>query len=89
MFDLFDYNNRPDTLNIKVTPRAKKVQIKKETTSDGKVLYRVYVNVPAEDGKANDAVIELIAKELDIAKSKITIMHGKFCRDKVLKIDYD
>jgi uncharacterized protein (TIGR00251 family) len=87
MLDLFDYQNPPDTLRVKVTPKAKSERIKKETGADGAVLYKVYVTTAPEDGKANVAVIKLISKALGVAKSNLTITHGHTSREKTIKIN--
>lgn len=89
MLDLFDYQNPPDTLRIKVTPKAKSERIKKETCSDGSVTYKCYVTAAPEDGKANEAVIKLLAKNLGLAKSQISITHGHTSREKTIKICYE
>lgn len=86
MLDLFDYRNPPDTLHIKVTPKAKTERIKKEVRADGTTLYKIYVTAVPEDGKANDAIIKLLAKSLGIAKSSLTILRGHTSRDKIIKI---
>lgn len=36
-------------------------------------VYHVYVHAPAQDGKANKEIIELIAKKFGVPKSKIAI----------------
>ena len=69
-------------LNIKVIPNAKKEQIKKSDNG-----LRIYVTVPPEGGRANRAVIKLLSKELDIAKSKIEIIKGEKTREKIIKIN--
>ncbi len=86
MLDLFDYQNPPDMLRVKVTPKAKFERIKKEIGPDGTVLYKIYVTAAPEDGKANKAVIKLLAKALDVAKSNLTITHGHTSREKTIKI---
>lgn len=73
-------------LTIKVTPKAKHSRIKIEHNPDGSHLIRVYVTVPAEDGKANQAVLELLSKELGIAKSQLQIVKGHTTREKLVKI---
>jgi len=88
MFDLFDYQNRPDTLHIKVTPKAKSDRIKREINADGSVVYKIYVTAAPENGKANEAVIKLLAKALGISKSSLSILHGHTSRDKIIKIHY-
>jgi uncharacterized protein (TIGR00251 family) len=85
VIDLF-HQNLPERLIIRVTPKASSNRLKIEYGENGIDLVRVYVTVPAEDGKANEAVIALLAKELGIAKSAITIVQGFKTRDKVLRI---
>lgn len=46
----------------------------------------VYVKAPPVEGKANRAVISLIAKVLKIQKGRIEITHGKRGRDKSVRI---
>jgi len=54
---------------------------------EGTALYKIYVTAAPEDGKANEAVIKLLAKNLGVAKSSLTIMRGHTSRDKVIKIE--
>jgi hypothetical protein len=84
--DLFDYTNPPNILYVKVTPNAKSERIKKEITANNAVIYKIYVTQIAENGKANEAVIKLLAKEFSVPKSSITITHGLLCRDKTIAI---
>jgi len=83
---MFDYQNPPEILRVKVTPKAKFERIKKEMGADGAVLYKIYVTAAPENGKANKAVIKLLAKALNIAKSNLTITHGQTSRKKTIKI---
>ncbi len=85
--DLFDFNNPPEILDVKVTPKAKSERVKKEVKEDGTVLYRVHVTVAPECGKANEAVIALLAKTFGIAKAHVHITHGHRSREKRIKID--
>ena len=84
--DLSYTNKLPDTLRIKVTPGAKSERIKKEVGADGSILYKIYVTAPPEDGKANAAVIKLLAKTIGISKSSMSITHGHTSREKTIKI---
>lgn len=81
---MFDPDNLPDVLHVKVTPKAKSERIKKEVRDDGSVIYKIYVTVVPEDGKANDAVIKLLAKKLGVAKSDLTIIKGHTSREKTI-----
>lgn len=87
MLDLFDENNQPTNLHVKVTPKAKSERIKKEIAPDGTVLYKVYVTAVAEDGKANEAVIKLLADALDVPKSSLVITRGFTSRNKTIQIN--
>jgi uncharacterized protein (TIGR00251 family) len=74
-------------LTIRVTPQASTNHIKIETHDDGSMLYRVYVTVPPEDGKANKEVIKLLAKHFGVAKSRISLVRGHTSKDKIIEID--
>ena len=47
---------------------------------------RIYVTVPPADGEANKAVIEVVAKALSVAKSRVTIVKGHSSREKTLSV---
>jgi len=70
------------TFNVRVTPRARQNKI---VERDG--VLRVYTTIVPENGRANDAVIELLADYLDVPKSKIRIVKGHTSRDKVVAVD--
>lgn len=70
-------------LQIRVHPRAKRNRL--ELLEDGKL--KVYVTAAPERGKANNAVIELLAESLGVAKSSIRILHGGHSRDKLLTVE--
>lgn len=76
----------PITIKVKVTPKAKFNKIKVEHMEDGTDLYRIYVTQAPDDGKANQAVIKLLAKELGVAKSRISVKKGQTNREKILEI---
>ena len=67
--------------NVRVTPHAKQNKV---VESDG--VLRVYTNAAPEKGKANAAVIELLAKHFGVAKSQIKIVRGDTTRDKFIEI---
>ncbi len=69
------------TLAVKVVPNAKKEGVIEE---DGRL--KIYVHAPALDGKANKAVIEILAKHLGVKKSKVRIVRGETLREKVVEI---
>ena len=70
-------------LNIRVQPKARRNSI--EVGDDGKVVVRV--TTAPEGGKANDAVVALLAKQLGVAKGRIQIVRGHRARDKQVHIE--
>ena len=67
---------------VRVTPKASRNAV--EQTADG---LRALVTAVPEDGKANKAVIKLLAHGLGVAKSRLTLVRGASSRDKVFRID--
>ena len=47
---------------------------------------KLYTNAPAIDGKANKAVIDLLAKHYSVRKNQIEIIKGLKSRNKTIKI---
>ena len=54
--------------------------------ADGRWYLKARVAVPPESGKANAALIALLAKTLLVAKSKVTIASGETARLKQLDV---
>ncbi len=48
--------------------------------------FKVKVAAPPEDGKANERLIEIIARALGVSKSYVKIVRGETSRIKILKI---
>ena len=69
-------------IQVKVTPRAKRPGIEK--TADGTLV--VKVREPAEDGRANAAVVEALAEHFAVPKRAISIVHGHASRRKLIEI---
>jgi uncharacterized protein (TIGR00251 family) len=69
-------------IHVTVKPRAKKPEITK--VSDGE--YRVLVRAAAQDGKANLALIELLADYFKVPKSTIKILRGQWSHHKQIEI---
>jgi uncharacterized protein len=67
---------------VTVTPNAKKAEVIQLTNGE----YRVAVQAPARDGKANQAVIDLVARYLGVPKSAVKIKHGLSSRHKLLEV---
>ena len=72
---------------IKVIPNAKKNEVTEDTVDlFGQRILKIKVNQPPEDGKANKAVIEILAQYFAVKKSFVEIINGINSRNKVVKI---
>jgi uncharacterized protein (TIGR00251 family) len=69
-------------LSLRVQPRASRNEVL--DVRDGRLLIRTTA-APA-DGKANKAVLRLLAAFLDIAPSRIRLVRGQTQRNKVVRI---
>ena len=74
---------RGAALAIRVTPRARKDEIV-EILADQTIKIRLAA--PPVEGKANQALIEFLAKVLDVPRSKVEIIAGASGRDKLVSI---
>jgi uncharacterized protein (TIGR00251 family) len=74
---------RGAALAIRVTPRARRDEIV-EVLADQTI--KVRLTAPPVEGKANEALIEFLAKVLDVPRSKIEIIAGETGRDKLVSI---
>jgi len=68
-------------LKIKVFPRSSREQlIEKEG------VIKAYVKAAPDKGKANKALIVLIAKKYGVKKSNVTIISGQTSRNKIVEV---
>jgi uncharacterized protein len=67
--------------NVKVIPKSSKNLVAEENGQ-----YKVYLTAPPIDGKANKALIEILAAHFHVAKQNIQIIHGLKSRHKVVKV---
>lgn len=75
------------TLTVRLMPKAGRTRIEgMRATPDGSAL-AIAVTAPPEDGKANAALIALIAKALHRPQSAVHLTHGSKSRNKTLTID--
>ena len=66
-------------VDVRVIPNSKKSTIKEEAEG-----LKVYVTAPAVDGKANKAIVPLLAKHYSVRKSQIEIVKGLKTRNKLI-----
>lgn len=69
-------------LSIRLQPRASRNEVGTVLGSE----LRVKVTAPPVDSAANEALLLLIAKTLDCAKSQVELAHGQTSRHKTVRI---
>jgi len=74
---------RGSALTVRVTPRARRTEIA-GVLEDGTL--RVRVSAPPVEGKANAALVQLLAKVLAVRANRIEIVAGQSGLDKILSI---
>lgn len=77
-------------LAVRLTPNGGRNAVDGiEPDGEGGMLLKARVTAVPEKGKANKALIALIAKSLGIAKSSVDLVSGDTSRKKILRIDGD
>jgi len=69
-------------IEVKVTPKASRNAV---IWADGG--YKVYVTAAPEKGQANEAVREVLASALGVAKSRLSLILGETSRQKAFLVD--
>lgn len=69
-------------ITIRVVPRSHESRV--EENDDGS--YTVRVTVPAESGKANEAMRRLLAAHFDVPLSLVQIVSGPRARKKIVSV---
>ncbi len=70
------------TIEIQVRPKASRNRI---VTQDGEV--KVYVTASPERGRANRAVVESMARKLEVPKHAVSLVSGERSRTKLLAVE--
>ncbi|MBM3860842.1 MAG: YggU family protein [Verrucomicrobia bacterium] len=70
------------TFAVRVQPRARRNAV---AGVKGDAL-KVCVTAPPEDGRANEAVIELLAETFGVKQRQVAIIAGATSRDKVVRV---
>nr|WP_255647782.1 DUF167 domain-containing protein [Ensifer sp. IC4062] len=77
-------------LTVRLTPNGGRDAIDGfESAADGEEYLKVRVRAVPEGGKANQALIALLAKQFGIAKNRIALVSGDTQRKKILRIAAD
>lgn len=67
-------------VQVKTNAKIEKV----EPTGDQ--AYKIWVKVPPVEGKANAAVVKLLAKHFGVVKTKVNILSGFKAKRKIIQI---
>lgn len=82
--DIRDLADDEGRLAVRVTPGARVEQLE---IAQGRLLAKV--RVKPEDGKANDAVLRLLADALGLAASRLRLLRGATSREKLFQLPLD
>jgi uncharacterized protein (TIGR00251 family) len=75
---------KPSTrVRLRVSPGARRAEVAGRY-GDG---WKVRVSAPPERGRANDAVLDLLADTLDLPRSSLSIVSGHGAREKVVLME--
>ena len=84
------WRERSDGLDlfVRLTPKSSRDAVEGvETLADGQCVLKCRVRSVPEDGKANAALIALVAKQLKTPASRIGVAAGATSRSKTLRIE--
>ena len=73
----------PTRLRVRVSPGARRGGVA------GRVgdVWKLRVTAPAEGGRANDAVVRLLAETVDVPRRSVSLVSGHAARDKVFELN--
>ena len=75
-------------LSLRLTPRSSKDALEGvETLADGRSVLKARVRAVPEDGKANLALLRLLAEQLDLPMRALSLATGATGRTKVIRIE--
>ena len=78
------------TFAVRLTPKGGRNTIEGwQQGADGAHYLKARVSAAPHDGKANEALIVLLARALDVAKSKVKIVSGASARIKRMEVEGD
>ena len=71
------------TIRLRVSPGARR----SEVVGRHGEAWKVRVAAPAESGRANEAVVQLLAATLELPRRGVSIRSGLTARDKVVELE--
>jgi len=70
-------------LTVQAQPNAKTTKLVEWVTED---TIKIKIGAPAKEGRANNELIDWLAKRLELAKSTLELVHGQSSRMKLIKV---
>lgn len=78
------------TVTVRLTPKGGRDAVEGiESLADGRAVLKARVRAASSEGEANDALIRLLAKTLDVAPRRVTLAAGATGRIKRLTVEGD
>ena len=71
-------------INITAVPGAKKPEVSRISDNE----YKVKIDARAQDGKANERLVELLSEHFSVPKSHVRIVKGAKSKRKIVEIIY-
>ena len=68
-------------IQVKVKPNSRTKEVSREGDS-----FIVKIKEPPKEGKANQAVIKLLAEHFDVPQSQVRILSGFRSRNKIIEV---
>jgi uncharacterized protein (TIGR00251 family) len=69
-------------LSLRVSPGARKSAVVGRYGE----RWKIRIAAPAESGRANEALIELLGKTFGVARSQLRVVSGAAARDKIVEV---
>lgn len=74
-------------IRCKIKPNSKKGNLVQKSQDENGEFFEIFVRDPAVEGKANLAVVKLLARKFGVSKSRVSLKTGTKSRFKVFEID--
>lgn len=74
-------------LNVRVTPRGGRDEIAGVEMVDGASVVRVRVAAAPVDGRANEALVRLLADALEVPRGRVRVVAGMTSRRKQVEVE--
>ena len=74
-------------IRCKIKPNSKKGNLIKKSQDESGEFFEIFIREPAIEGKANLAVIKLLAEEFGVSKSRVSLKTGAKSRFKIFEIE--